>query len=74
MSMQSREGKRVLRPLPPFRAEPLRKPRVPKPNAASRKDEPGAISVKARRLPVKFARLHAAPTLRVLGRDARDHA
>jgi hypothetical protein len=52
----------------------LRKPRVPKPSAASRKDEPGAISVKARRLPVKFARLHAAPTLRVLGRDARDHA
>lgn len=62
----------MLRPLPPFRAEPLRKPLVPKPAAGPRKEEAATVSVKARRLSVKFRRLSAAPSLKVLGRDARD--
>jgi hypothetical protein len=61
----------LTRPLPPFRAKPARKPLVPKTPSESRK-ETDEVSVKARRLPVRFARLAAAPTLKVLSRAA-DH-
>jgi hypothetical protein len=62
----------LLRPLPPFRAKPLRKPLVPKslvpksPGGDSRKTSPSETSVKARRHPVKLARPNAAPSLKVL--------
>jgi hypothetical protein len=59
----------LTRPLPPFRAKPARKPLVPKVPSENRKDADD-ISVKARRLPVKFARLAAVPTLRILSRPA----
>lgn len=60
----------MLRPLPPFRVKPLRKPLVPKQASDVRKDaEP--ISIKARRVPVRLGRLNGPPTLRVLSRDAR---
>ncbi len=59
----------LTRPLPPFRAKPARKTLVPKvPPGESRKDA-DEISVKARRLPIRFARLTAAPPLRVLSRE-----
>ncbi|WP_072390523.1 hypothetical protein [Hyphomicrobium sp. CS1GBMeth3] len=60
----------MLRPLPPFRAEPLKKPLVPKPGV--RKDGTESISIKASRLPVRVARQNGAPSLRVLGRAAPD--
>ena len=59
----------LTRPLPPFRAKPARKPLVPKTPGENRK-ETDEISVKARRLPVRFARLSAAPALKVLSRAA----
>lgn len=59
----------VLRPLPPFRVKPLRKPLAPKPPSEARKDA-DEVSVKARRLPVRLARLNAAPSLKVLSRTA----
>ncbi len=59
----------LLRPLPPFRAKPARRPLTPK-TAGTAGDAPknGAdkIKVKARRHPVKFARLGTAPSLKVL--------
>jgi hypothetical protein len=55
----------LLRPLPPFRAKPSRKLLVPKQASESRKDAI-EVSIKARRHPVKLARLNAAPALRVL--------
>jgi hypothetical protein len=59
----------LLRPLPPFRAKPVRKSRTLKtPSGDARK--PLEVSVKAHRLPVRFARLAAAPALKVLGRPA----
>ncbi len=63
----------LLRPLPPFRAKPSRKPVTPKTTSAERKDAPG-ISVKARRHPVKLARLQATPALKVLSRATEAHA
>ncbi|WP_439541758.1 hypothetical protein [Hyphomicrobium sp.] len=54
------------RPLPPFRAQPSRRANAPKPSADARKDTVIEISVKARRHPVKLARLNAAPALKVL--------
>lgn len=59
----------VLRPLPPFRVKPLRKPLAPKPSSETRKDAE-EVSVKARRQPVRLARLNAAPSLKVLTRAA----
>jgi hypothetical protein len=58
----------LLRPLPPFRAKPSRKPLVPKLPSESRKDADD-VSVKARRLPVRLARLAAPPALKVLARS-----
>jgi hypothetical protein len=55
----------LLRPLPPFRAKPSRKLLAPKLPSEARK-ESIEISVKARRHPVKLARLQAAPSLKVL--------
>jgi hypothetical protein len=57
----------LLRPLPPFRAKPSRRALAPKLPSENRK-ESAEISVKARRHPVKLARLHAAPSLKVLSR------
>lgn len=57
----------LLRPLPPFRAKPSRKPVAAKASNTERKDA-AEVSVKARRHPVKLARLQAAPTLKVLTR------
>ncbi len=54
------------RPLPPFRAQPSRRATAPKPSTEARKDNVIEISIKARRHPVKLARLNAAPALRVL--------
>lgn len=54
------------RPLPPFRAQPSRRATAPKPSPDMRKDTVIEISVKARRHPVKLARLNAAPALKVL--------
>lgn len=59
----------LLRPFPPFRAKPSRKPIAPKPSGEGRK-ETAAIAVKAQRHPIKLARLNAAPPLKILGRDA----
>lgn len=59
----------LTRPLPPFRAKPARKPLVPKAPSETRK-EANDVSVKARRLPVRFARLASAPPLKVLNRAA----
>jgi len=56
----------LLRPLPPFRAKPLRRPMAPKTAAETRKDG----TIKARRHPVKFARLERTPALKVLAREA----
>jgi hypothetical protein len=58
----------VLRPLPPFRAKPARKPLVPKASAA--KDGADAVAIKAPRLKFKVAPLRASPALKVLGRAA----
>jgi hypothetical protein len=55
------------RPLPPFRAKPSRKPLIPKLPSESRKDT-GEISVKARRVPIRLARVPAAPSLKILSR------
>jgi hypothetical protein len=57
----------LLRPLPPFRAKPSRKPLAPKVASETRKDGED-VSVKARRLPVKFPRPTSAPSLKVLSR------
>jgi hypothetical protein len=54
------------RPLPPFRAQPSRRATAPKLSAEARKDSVIEISIKARRHPVKLARLNAAPPLKVL--------
>lgn len=56
----------MLRPLPPFRAKPSRKPLQPKLPGESRKKR-APITVKARRHPVKVARLATARALKVLG-------
>ncbi|HEX2842778.1 hypothetical protein [Hyphomicrobium sp.] len=63
----------LLRPLPPFRAKPSRKPLPPKTSSAERKDA-AEVSVKARRHPVKLARLQAAPALKVLTRTSEARA
>jgi hypothetical protein len=55
------------RPLPPFRAQPSRRATAPKLSVDSRKDTVIEISIKARRHPIKLARLNAAPPLKVLG-------
>jgi hypothetical protein len=57
----------LLRPLPPFRAKPSRKPLAPKVSSENRKDGDD-VSVKARRLPIKFPRPTAPPSLKVLSR------
>ena len=64
-----KEATVLLRPLPPFRAKPSRRAVAPKAPSESRKPATG-ITVKARRHPVKLARLHSVPSLKVLGRDA----
>ena len=65
----------LLRPLPPFRAKPLRKPHTRKaPGSDSRKEGATEISVKARRHPIKIARPLGSPALKVLGRAADGHA
>lgn len=56
----------LLRPLPPFRAKPSRRPLSPKRQGADVQKDKAAISVKARRHPVKVARLATAPALKVL--------
>jgi hypothetical protein len=59
----------LLRPLPPFRAKPLRRIRTLKTPAGDGR-KAIEISVKAPRLPIRFARASATPSLRVLGRPA----
>lgn len=63
----------LLRPLPPFRAKPSRRPPRPKRVGTEVQSDKPAISVKARRHPVKVARLATAPALKVL-RAAEVHA
>jgi hypothetical protein len=60
----------LLRPLPPFRAKPTRKPSVPKRATGEGRKDASAVTVKAQRHPVKLARLAAAPSLRILSRPA----
>ncbi|MGE0023862.1 MAG: hypothetical protein AB7S70_09555 [Hyphomicrobium sp.] len=60
----------LLRPLPPFRAKPMRRPMTPKSPAEGRKNGSTAVTVKAHRHPVKFARLERTPALKVLSREA----
>lgn len=55
----------MLRPLPPFRAKPSRRPLQCKLPGASR-EERAPITVRARRHPVKIARLATARALKVL--------
>lgn len=55
----------LLQPLPPFRAKPSRRPSKPK-RLGAEVQEKAAVSVKARRHPVKIARLQAVPALKVL--------
>lgn len=62
----------MLPPLPPFRTKPSRRPLAPKRPSEGRKGD--AVSVKAHRLSVRFARLRAAPSLKVLNRAADQHA
>ena len=54
------------RPLPPFRAQPSRRAIAPKPSADARRETVVEISIKARRHPVKLARLNATPSRKVL--------
>ena len=56
----------LLRPLPPFRAKPARRPLHPKRLGTDVQKEKLAVSVKARRHPVKVTRLATAPGLKVL--------
>lgn len=63
----------MLRPLPPFRAEPSRKPSAPK-RARTIRKESAPIIVKAQRHPVKVARLAKTVSLKVLGAPAETHA
>lgn len=56
----------LLRPLPPFRAKPSRRPLRPKRLGADVQNDKPAISVKARRHPVKVARLITPAPLKVL--------
>lgn len=58
----------MLRPLPPFRAKPLRRASKPKFISLGRKEADGVV-VKALRLPVRFSRQLSAPGLKVLNRD-----
>lgn len=60
----------LLRPLPPFRAKPARKPSAPKPAGADARKDGAPIAVKAQRHPIKLARLNAAPALKILSRGA----
>ncbi|MDQ8699694.1 hypothetical protein [Hyphomicrobium sp. LHD-15] len=60
----------MLRPLPPFRAKPARKTLSPKRATADARKDTAPIKVKARRHPIKLARLAAAPPLRILSRPA----
>lgn len=59
-----------LRPHPPFRAKPARRPLNPKRLGADVEKQKPAVSVKARRHPVKLARLATAPSLKVLRANA----
>ena len=61
-----KEANVLLRPHPPFRAKPSRRPSKPKRLGTDVQKEKPAIAVKARRHPVKVARLTTAPTLKVL--------
>jgi len=61
----------LLRPLPPFRAKPSRKALVPKRPDSRKEDgrkEDGAVAVKAARLPIRLARVSAAPSRKILTR------
>lgn len=62
----------MLRPLPPFRAKPSRKATIAKSPGEGRK-ETDEVSVKARRLPIRFGRLASPPSLKVLSRDGDQH-
>jgi hypothetical protein len=59
----------MLRPLPPFRTEPSRKPLQPKRLSDNRK-EGAPVAVKAKRHPIKVARLATAPSLKILSTAA----
>ena len=59
------EATLLLQPLPPFRAKPSRRPLTPKRIGADAQEK-AAVSVKARRHPIKVARIQAAPALKVL--------
>jgi len=54
----------VLRPLPPFRAEPLKKPAAPKPGVR----QTGINAVKASRQSIRVTRASDGSGLKVLGR------
>lgn len=64
------EANVLLRPLPPFRAKPARRPLTPKRLGVDVEKEKPSVSIKARRHPVKVARLATAPSLKVLRADA----
>lgn len=55
----------MLPPLAPFRTKPSRRATVPKRPSECRRED-GDVSVKASRRPVRFERLRAAQTLKVL--------
>jgi len=59
----------LTRPLPPFRARPAPKPLVHKARGEIPKEAHG-VSVRARRLPIRVARLAPPPALKVLSRAA----
>lgn len=63
----------MLRPLPPFRAKPARRPAAPKLPGEPRPEGDTGISVKAPRRPVRVSRLAPAPALKVLS-PADSHA
>ena len=59
-----------LRPHPPFRAKPARRPLSPKRRGADVERKKASVSIKARRHPIKLARLATVPALKVLRASA----
>jgi len=63
----------LLHPLPPFRAKPARKADAAR-TSRCESGRDSEMSVKARRVPVKVARLPRGPSLKILGRMSSDYA
>lgn len=68
----------MLRPLPPFRVRPLKKVTIRKASPADPvcelTENALIVSIKGLRRPLKAGRQIAAARLKVLGREAIDHA